>query len=140
MSVRQPKPKSINGNARKYYRYQEAWRRIKRAQEEEFFLEVVTIAESIITDRLISRLVKVEKFIPSAQNYSFHLLIKEWEKWLQAEHTIHVEKPETLRELIQQVDEWRKQRNNVVHGIVKDNADSEGQSIEDFIVKAKKVA
>ncbi|MFT0787778.1 hypothetical protein [Synechococcus sp. H55.10] len=32
------------------------------------------------------------------------------------------------------------QRNYVVHGIVKDNADSEGQSIEDFIVKAKKVA
>lgn len=82
MPVDQPKPKLINGNARKYYGYQEAWRRIKRAQEEGFFLEVVTIAESIITDRLISHLVKIEKFIPSAQNYSFHLLIKKWKKRL----------------------------------------------------------
>jgi hypothetical protein len=50
---------SITGNVVKYLSYREAWTRIKQAQEQGFYLEAVTLEESIITDRLISYLVGV---------------------------------------------------------------------------------
>ena len=43
-------------NTAKYESYTEAWRRIKAAQEKEFFLEAIVIEESIISDRLVSYL------------------------------------------------------------------------------------
>ena len=55
-------PVNIQGNRCKYLSYREAWARIKQAQQQQFFLEAVTLEESIITDRLICYLVvKVSK-------------------------------------------------------------------------------
>ncbi|NJM48932.1 MAG: hypothetical protein HC860_24505 [Alkalinema sp. RU_4_3] len=40
--------KDVAGNVNKYESYREAWSRIKHAQENGFFLEAITIQESII--------------------------------------------------------------------------------------------
>ena len=53
MRKSQVSEKKIKGNARKYDAYREAWTRIKQAQKNGFFLEAITIQESIISDRLI---------------------------------------------------------------------------------------
>lgn len=49
----------IKGNAAKFWSYREAWTRIKQAQEQGFYLEAVTIEESIISDRLMSYLISI---------------------------------------------------------------------------------
>ena len=46
-----------DGNGPKYFSYREAWGRINKAQAYGFYLEAVTLHESIIADRLISFLV-----------------------------------------------------------------------------------
>lgn len=137
METSQKGSRPINGNAPKYYSYKEAWRRMKLAQAQGFFLEVVTIAESVISDRLTSHLAKVEKCIPDNRDHAFSDLIKKWRNWLQ---TAAVEDSELLAEMIEEVDRWRVRRNHVVHGMVKDNVINRGQSIEDFIAEAEKVA
>jgi len=48
-----------HSNAMRYFSYKEAWVRIKKAQGSGFYLEAVTLEESIIADRLISFLVYV---------------------------------------------------------------------------------
>lgn len=53
-----PAGTSLNGNGAKYLSYREAWARIKLARRQGFFLEAVTIEESIISDRLLSFLEK----------------------------------------------------------------------------------
>jgi hypothetical protein len=49
----------LKGNAAKYLSYRQAWARIGAAQGHGFYLEAVTIVESVITDRLISYLVGI---------------------------------------------------------------------------------
>lgn len=44
----------INGNGDKFRAYRESWTRIKEAQKQGFYLEAITIEESIISDRLSS--------------------------------------------------------------------------------------
>lgn len=51
---------------------------MKLAQEQGLFLEVVMIAESIISNRLVSRLAKVEKHTSENQGHTFGGLIKAW--------------------------------------------------------------
>jgi hypothetical protein len=46
--------KLIAGNSSKYDSYHEAGSRIQLAQDNGFFLEAITIQESIISDRLIN--------------------------------------------------------------------------------------
>ncbi len=49
-----PPANGVTGNAAKYESYREAWSRIDAACENQFFLEAITIEESIISDRIIS--------------------------------------------------------------------------------------
>jgi len=49
-------------HANKYFSYREAWVRIKKAQGYGFYLEAITLEESIITDRLVSYLVWIGEF------------------------------------------------------------------------------
>ena len=72
---------NIQGNAAKYFSYREAWTRIIKSQEQGFYLEAVTIEESIITDRLISYLVGIQAIERSEnlQKYpNFARLINIW--------------------------------------------------------------
>lgn len=129
--------REIRGNAAKFWSYREAWTRIKQAQEQGFYLEAVTIEESIISDRLMSYLASAgtgEQVENSGHHPSFRRLIQLWrEQCLLAE-------PQESWTLQEQVDQWRLRRNTVVHGIVKLPDEAPQDTIIQFVEEAKQSA
>jgi len=133
----------ISGNSEKYESYREAWSRIKQAQENDFFLEAITIQESIISDRLISFLSRPgasnsftkEKEQERTKFISFYSLIKHW----RSEFKEGI-KLSSGKNLIDEVDKWRDSRNAAIHAIVKSDPGEATQPIDSFLQEAKKVA
>ena len=130
-----PPTKKPSGKARKYLSYREAWTRIKEAQEQGFYLEAVTLVESIISDRLVSYLVSVGEMDVAGRYVSLSALIRRWKE----------RKPESISfggysDLQAAVDHWRQLRNNVIHGMVKSPPDTEPDDPVDFIAKAREAA
>ena len=89
--------------------YQQAHEHIVIAMDSGFYLEAITLIESLISDRLESRLTYL-----LGTDFSFkvlHDLIKETQK---------NEADEILLNLVTiDLDEWRKQRNKAIHEMVK---------------------
>ena len=132
--LKSSKPKNLNtGNTNKYLSYKEAWTRIKLAQEEGFYLEAVTIVESIISDRLISYLVGIGK-IKSTPNdrTSFEKLIKNWQSCLENQPEVAI--------LIERINKWKIARNQLIHGMVKSEPTTPTMHPEDFLILAQKSA
>lgn len=126
------------GNVTKYSSYREAWMRIKKAQQQGFYLEAVTLEESIITDRLISYLVGVgaiERTIELSRYPGFAQLIQIWK--IQHPNQINIQDYSDLQTA---VDEWRRRRNKVVHGMVKSHPGTATDSVMDFLEEAKLTA
>lgn len=129
--------REIRGNAAKFWSYREAWSRIKQAQEQGFYLEAVTIEESIITDRLISYLVSVgmiEQAEKPGHYPSFAELIRLWGQ------QCPLVEPQESQNLEAKIDRWRQRRNKVVHGIVKLPEDAAPDTIVSFVEEAKQTA
>lgn len=124
--------KSIKGDANKFLAYREAWTRIKEAQEQGFYLEAITIEESIISDRLSSyfrNVLKIEK-----QPNSLKGMQDLWKK----------HQPEAIisggyDDLIFELDKWREERNQAIHAIVQSHTHPE-RLIESFLLHSKNVA
>ena len=124
-------------NANKYFSYSEAWVRIKKAHGSGFYLEAVTLEESIIADRLISLLVCVGEIQADSrvEKRSFGQLIQLWAK--------RVPQPVSVPyfpDLCSAVDEWRKHRNRVVHGMVKSMPGAQHRDVLNFLAEAELVA
>lgn len=128
-----PNSEVNTNNETKYWSYTVAFDRMKLAQEEKFYLEAVTIAESIICDRLLSFLVEKGAFENEKEETiikkSFGRLIKLW-KSRAVDDT----------DLVNAVDLWREKRNEIVHGIVKSLPSTEHPDIEDFLAYARETA
>jgi hypothetical protein len=107
---------TTNGNTAKYLSYREAWARINQAHAQGYFLEVVTIAESIIGDRLVSYLARTGAELTAVPKGppSFGSLIQRWKK-LHPEPIVDGD----IGDLQAAVDRWRARRNLVIHGIVR---------------------
>ncbi|MEA5571315.1 hypothetical protein [Calothrix sp. UHCC 0171] len=126
-------------NIRKYESYKYGFERIKLAIEEEFFLEAIIYAESIISDRLLNHLVyrqtmseNVEK-LPSIKT-SLAELIKQWKK-------IDGQVPWKEREdLTEDIDKWRCQRNECAHSLAKSNPGNPTKPVKEFINLARESA
>lgn len=126
-------------NVAKGLSYKEAWRRIRDANEEEFYFEAVTICESIISDRLWSYLVGNQS--SADERTSFANLITDWKK--RTKGTLpQIKLPGTIEsvDLGEAVDAWRKHRNAVVHGIVKSKPGTPTKPIEQFLEEASQAA
>jgi imidazolonepropionase-like amidohydrolase len=124
-------------NANKFFSCSEAWVRIKKARGFKFYLEAVTLEESIIADRLISFLVSVGEIQAESrvEKSSFGRLIQLWTK--------RVPQPVPVQyfpDLCSAVDEWRKHRNQVVHGMVKSMPGAQHGDVLDFLKEAEFVA
>jgi hypothetical protein len=126
-----------NRNANKYFSYSEAWVRIKKAHGSGFYLEAVTLEESIIADRLLSFLVCAGEIQAESrvENRSLGQLVQLWKKRV----------PEPIAathfpDLHAAVDEWRKRRNLVVHGMVKSMPGAQHGDVLDFLKEAEFVA
>lgn len=89
--------------------YHQAYAQINSALKQEFYLEAITLIESLISDRLESRISFLKKF-----DFSFKTLgtlIKESRK---------IEKDVTFKNLVSQdLDTWRENRNKALHEMVK---------------------
>jgi hypothetical protein len=102
-----------------------------------YYLEAVTLEESIISDRLISYLVKIGAANPDMklQKQALAELIKQWK--------IHV--PEAIcdrhcHDLQSEIDAWRLRRNVVVHSMVKSVPGVEHKDVSSFKAEAKETA
>src|SRR3954447_19605293 len=124
-------------NSLKYFSYREAWGRIRKAQVYGFYFEAVTIEESIMADRLISFLVHVGAIQPDTrlEKYTFGQLVRRW--------TEIVAQPISTKyfpDLRIALDDWRKRRNKIVHGIVKSAPNAEHEDVLNFLNEAELVA
>ncbi|WP_319422913.1 hypothetical protein [Pleurocapsa sp. FMAR1] len=130
--------KEVAGNTEKYNSYREAWSRIKLAQEHGFYLEAIAIQESIISDRLISYLHSKQEatFSVHDKNFpSFNKLIKKWRSKFSSGLSSG-----NYSNLIDEVDQWRLSRNQIIHAIVKSKPSEPTQSIDLFLYQAKEAA
>lgn len=121
----------------KYFSYREAWDRITKAQGDGYYLEAVTLEESILADRLISFLFYIGAIEVDTQleKHSFGQLIKQWMELV----------PEPIPtkdfpDLRVAVNEWRKRRNKIVHGMVKSVPGTDPEDVVNFLEEAKFVA
>jgi hypothetical protein len=132
--LKSSKPKKLgSGNTTKYLSYKEAWTRIKLAKEEGFYLEAVTLVESIISDRLSSHLHGTKKLKEGSKRPpSFSELISTWRD--------SVKSQDNVVELATKVDSWRRERNILIHGMVKSMPGTPTQHPEDFLSLAENAA
>ncbi len=139
--LRKSKPRSPDwaaGNAAKYFSYAEAWTRISRATKAGYFLEAVTIEESIVSDRLLSHLQKTCGLsLPAGTTKNLSRLIERWEQEFEARLVDELEWLTASRALHQRLDAWRDRRNDVVHGLVKSTAGKTDDHIENFLAAAE---
>ena len=103
------------GNILKSDAYNEAFARIDLAIKNGFFIESIAIMEAIITDRLKSHLSYHDK-LPKKE--TFHNLIEEWKNFEGENKSLKVS-----INLIELVNLWRKQRNDIIHGFVSSECD-----------------
>ena len=125
---------------------------MKAALEAGFYFEVITIAESIIADRLISYLARpggpgrIEKYTKKSGEEEwpgFYALIKAWE--LEFKDGIEV-RSSAVREraggnLVEAVNSWREARNAAIHAIAKsDPGEAPEKPITSFVEDAMRTA
>jgi hypothetical protein len=127
----------IQGNSVKCLAYREAYTRITQAQEQGFYLEAITIEESIISDRLSSYFRNVLE-----ETKPFSTLKRMEDYWRKSQPEAIVSKNHS--DLIAALSEWRKCRNEAIHAIVQDNPNPENsgdtQGIEIFLNRSKDTA
>ncbi len=133
--------KATKGDEAKFLSYAEAWARIRAARKHGFFLEAVTIQESIISDRLSSFVVKSCGEDPTSKSLrTLHNLTGAWIK-LSCDHLpTAAECRIEMNELHLRLNRWRDERNDVVHGLVKSRASKGDDHIEDFLTRAATAA
>jgi len=117
----------------RYRTYKASISRINTSIENGYYLEAITLCESLIADRLESRL----NFLTGSDKYSFKTLGKLQEG---------IGKNETDKSLIDLVefnkgtlDLWREKRNNALHAMAK-MEDGDSREWEDKIAECKKIA
>ena len=125
--------KQVKGNATKYSSYAYAFKRINQALENEYYLEVITICESIITDRLLSYGEYItEKYIGDKATLGNVLSkIKKNKKFVINEET---------ENLLEEVDVWRDKRNSAVHSVAKSKPGTATASEEEFLYESEMCA
>lgn len=114
----------------RYNVYKKVMSRINQAIEDEYYLEAITLLESIIVDRLESRYCFLKK-----SNVGFKNL------WDITKELKNIEINAELNELYEnELDSWRVNRNRLLHEMAKIEENTGKRSIKDEYKKAKKVA
>ncbi|WP_353085078.1 hypothetical protein [Flavobacterium sp.] len=98
---------------------------MKKAIEGKFYLEAITIQESIITDRLLSFVIRKEILVVSNENFhSQNVSLNNLSKLSR----VHFE-DETL---FNEIDEFRLSRNKCIHAMVKSFPGNPTQKVSEF--------
>lgn len=106
--VRAVAPHNGSVGSHRYQLFRKAWLRIALAEEQGFYLEAITLIESILSDRLESRASYVTRTDKgySTLGSSLDILRK------------HEKSPEFIQ-LLEMANVWRDQRNRALHEMVK---------------------
>jgi hypothetical protein len=112
-----------------------AFRRINESIRHEFYLEAVTLAESIISDRLLSYV--KSRDVRVSKNTSLKQLIDKAKKLNATADSINSEYDLPL---LLELDEWRVNRNKCVHSVAKSEPGEPTITIDEFLSLAKKSA
>lgn len=126
----------VKGNVQKYLSYKEAWARIEQAQNDGYYLEAVTIIESIISDRLLSFLVgigKIDRESKKVEKIGFGNLIDQWRSVVGQNGAASPQAIDEILSLVDRVNSWRDKRNLVVHGIVKSLPGTATEDVTSFL-------
>lgn len=111
--------------------YRGAMRQLKKAVASEFYIEAVALCESIISDRLESRLSLLNNHsLESRRQRSLHALLK---------YLISIESPKSYPEITaiyHAIEKWRTKRNRAVHNAVKL---SDGESLETWEIRYSEI-
>jgi len=113
-SVKQPKRNRAIAapyagvGASRYRLYAKAWKRIKQAICDEYYLEAITLLESILTDRMESRASYLKQTNQGFQNLGDLI------------NTLRIsEQVDELKAILGVIDAWRIRRNKAIHEMVK---------------------
>jgi hypothetical protein len=116
-------------NTIKWENYKLAWDRINHAKEHGCGIEVIAISESIMNDRLLSFLEGQPNNQISVKT-SFYSKIKAMGTYLNAPIGIEITAREgsshescSTNDLFREVDNWRVDRNKIIHGIARPESD-----------------
>ena len=120
-------------NYYKFYSYRYAYSQMKKAIEGKFYLEAITIQESIITDRLLNFVIRNN--IRSISEDELHKPIAYLNKLI--EHCkVHFDDETIFEEL----NKFRISRNNCIHAMVKSYPGNPTQKVSDFQKLAKETS
>ena len=122
-------------NTAKYLSYAEAWRRIKDANSQGFYFEVVTLCESIISDRLLSYVRGADATNKATIQTPFSNLIAQWRKIASGNLPA-----QGNSDLGAAVDAWRVERNTIIHGLTKSEPGTPTSQVQPFIARAEQAA
>ena len=125
--------KQVKGNAKKYASYVYAFKQIDKALNDKYYLEALTLCESIISDRLLSYLRGVGVKGLNVKTPLYNLIVE-----CKSKDSV-VEKVND-EELIIQIDRWRDERNKCIHSAAKSEPSSPTHSVKDFREKSKQCA
>jgi len=106
-----------DSNNKKARRYAFALERTNKAIKAGYYLEAITLCESMISDRLLSSLARREKRI-IRKNQGLGRLIEEHrsDRSLDKSSTAN---GETVSDIFVALGEWKKERNELLHGFAK---------------------
>ncbi|HEY9747144.1 MAG TPA: hypothetical protein V6C63_00480 [Allocoleopsis sp.] len=125
-------------NITKYESYKYAFERLQEALEKEFFLEAVMIAESIVADRLLSYLTLKLQEAESDKTLNPRAALKHLiDQWAKLDGIVIYKERQNL---ISDIDQWRGDRNECAHGLVKSNPGDPTKPVEEFRNKARDCA
>jgi len=120
-------------NAAKGASFTYAFRRINESLKSGYYLEAVTLSESIISDRLLSFVKHHQK--DENVKTPFHKLIKSAKK---LNKTAVVTKDGT--DLFDALDEWRDKRNKCIHAVAKSEPGEPTRPVDVFLEMAEQCA
>lgn len=128
-------------NHQKGERYAYAFDQIKRAKEAGFFIEIVAICESIITDRLQSNALGTQVMkAPEGEGKYLSLggIIGALRSNLPSrEDTKSSETSTETARMLDAIDAWRLNRNKILHGLVKSMPGTSPGAVEEFRERAQ---
>ncbi|NUN10053.1 MAG: hypothetical protein HUU54_12850 [Ignavibacteriaceae bacterium] len=129
-------PKSVVA-VKRFEAYKSTWKRINESIEDGYFLESITLIESIISDRLEARIAILNNqnhrsFLPLGDNVS--ILLGKNKK-----SRLNKETDPGLITLLNKVDDWKKKRNEALHEMVK-VPDSNALSWDDKYAESQSIA
>lgn len=124
----------VCGNVSKAENYSAAWRQIKKATDNGFYIEALSIQESILSDRLLHHLHKYYG-LPLRNKKNWHHTLNDLVNYTRAVST-----DGGMVKILSRFSLWRNKRNIAVHALVRSDPGVKEVPADVFFTKARRAA